>query len=48
MNKKEKKYIVEVYNDCMKLVKEKTLTEFGRGQLYLSAKLLNKNIKGFK
>lgn len=41
MNKIEKKKLLEIYEDCLKLEKQGTLTEFGEGQLILCKMLLN-------
>lgn len=45
MNHKEKKLLEKIYKDCIKQLKFNVLTEFGEGQLYLSALLLGKEIK---
>lgn len=35
MNRKEKKLLLEIYKDRLKLKRQKQLTEFGEGQLVL-------------
>lgn len=45
MNKKERKYLEEVYKDCVSLERRKDLTEFGAGQGMLCCILLKKKRK---
>ena len=40
MNKREKAYLVEVYQDCVSLEKESDLTEYGAGMGDLCIELL--------
>ena len=45
MNKKERKYLEEVYKDCVSLERKKDLTEYGVGMGDLAAILLKKKRK---
>ncbi len=40
MNCKEKKMILDIYNDCLKLKKQGELTSYGEGQMDLCKILL--------
>lgn len=48
MNRKEKMLLEKTYKDCTKQLKLGGLTEFGEGQFYLSALLLDKKINCVK
>lgn len=45
VNKKEREYLEEVYNDCIQLERRKDLTQFGAGMGMLAAILLKKKRK---
>mgnify|MGYP003565200527 CR=1 FL=1 len=45
MNKKEKEFLEEIYNDCIKLKRKNDLTEYGAGQGALASVLLKKKLK---
>lgn len=45
MNKKEREYLEEVYQDCVSLERRKDLTEYGAGQGDMAAILLDKKRK---
>jgi len=40
MNKREKTILSQIYKDCLKLKRQKQLTEYGKGQLDLIEVLL--------
>lgn len=42
MDSEERKLLIQIYKDCIKLKKRKELTEFGRGQLIICELLLRK------
>ena len=45
MNQKERALLEKIHKDCLKQLNLGILTEFGEGQLYLSALLLGKERK---
>lgn len=45
MNKEEKAYLEEVYDDCIQLEGRKDLTEFGAGMAHVCMVLLKKKRK---
>ena len=45
MNKKERRYLEEIYKDCVNLERKKDLTEHGAGEGNLAARLLKKKRK---
>jgi len=48
MNRQEKKLLLEIYRDCLKLEKRGELTEYGRGQRDLCRMLLKINDNDLK
>ena len=48
MNKKEKAHLEKVFRDCIKLEKEKRLTEYGAGLADLCIVLLKKKRDAFR
>ena len=48
MNKKEKAYLEKIYRDCLKLKRQKLLTEYGAGQGDFVIALLKKKKREFR